>query len=284
MGFRNIREVVTSIDTDGREWTSWFHKTSGPTGFGAGRWADMSMGAGIPKYNAYVGSQTTATQLTNTGNDGIYLGPVETGTTKHLHQIQLMSSVATLAPSTWLLCDYLLFYPLIDGDNTDQQDMDNTVTIPRYAGGQVMLVCTTPTSADATATMGYTNDLGVSGRTTTFTISSSAQTGCILSAHNAAAGSRSPFVPLANGDKAVKSVEYITLSTGAGGFFAAVIVQPITSIVLRENNVVTEMSSIIHRATLPEIKPGAYLNWIYTTQGAAQNAFPLRGFLQYVWR
>ena len=283
-GFRNIREIVTSLDTDGREWTSWFHKTSGPTGFGAGRWADMSMGAGIPKYNAYVGSQTTATVLTNSGNDGIYLGPFETGTTKWLHSVQLVSSVATLAPSTWMLCDYLMFYPLVDGDNTDQQDMDNTATLPRYSGGNVMLVCTTPTSADATVTMGYTNSEGVSGKTTTFTLSSSAQTGCILCAHNATAGSRSPFVPLANGDNGVKSIEYITLTTGAGGFFAAVIVKPITQIILRENNVTTEMSSLLHRGALPEIKAGAYLNWIYSPQGAAQNAFPLRGHLQYVWR
>lgn len=284
MGFASVRSLAEAAAENGREWTSWFHKTSGPTGFGAGRWADMSMGAGTPKYNAYVGSQQVATPLIGAGNDGIFAGPTPApGMTRHLHMTHLFSGVSTLAPSSWFLLDYLMFYPLIDGDSTDQQDMDNTAILPRYSDGQVMLVCTTPTSADTTGTMIYTNQAGVTGRSVSFGISFSGATGCILCAHNTVAGTRSPFLPLANGDSGVRAIESITLAGSAGGFFAAVIVKPLTTIALRENLVPCEMTELIHKGRAPEIKTGAYLNFIYCPMGGAQNAFPLRGFLQFAW-
>ena len=265
----------------GREWTSWFHKTGGPSSVGAGRWADFSMGAGTPKYNAYVGVQQEFTPLYNAGNEGIHLGPDQAGYLRHLISAQIMTGQTTLAPATFMLLDYLGFYPLIDGDSTDQQDMTNPVALPRYSGGQVMLVCTTPTAADVSGTMVYTNDQGVAGRSVTFGLQFSTFTGCILSAVTISNNAKSPFLPLASGDTGVKSIQSITLGGAAGGFFAAVIVAPLLTVPMREA-ITVEVQPINQKAQFPVIQNGAYLNWIYLVGGSGV-ATPFRGNLQFAW-
>jgi hypothetical protein len=270
----NISQLATSLTT-GAEWQSFFYKTTGPGTFGT-RWADMSMGAGIPKYNAYVGSQNVATPFVGAGNDGIY----RPSSAKYIANVQMIPA-STSTSASWILADYLMHYPLTDGDSTDQQDMDNTLTLPRYSGGQVMLVATTPQTANALCTIGYTNDVGTSGRVTTVGIQSSTVVGCIINSHDLNAGSLSPFVPLANGDKGVRSIEYITLQGGVGGFFAAVIVKPLTTLSQPEA-ITVESSELIQKGRMPEILPGAYLNWIMCA-GVSAAATPFRGHIQYAW-
>jgi hypothetical protein len=164
--------------------------------------------------------------------------------------------------------------------------MDNTATVPRYAeGGQCMVVCTTPMSANATCTLSYTNQAGVAGRSTSFSIIASAAVGCIVSSTNtsAANNSVSAFVPLASGDSSIRSIESVTLTTPAGGFFALVIVKPLCSLVLRENGVTTEITQAMMRGgVMPEVKTGAYLNMFYNTGGSG-SAVTLRGYVQFVW-
>lgn len=290
MAFNGLRDFSDALDSEGATWTSFIHKTGGPTNVGlSGRWADMSMGAGIPKYNAYVGSQLVATPLTGAGNDGIYCGPAPaSGLQKYVHAFSLMTTAtgATGVPSYWTLADYLMFYPLIDGDNTDLQEMDNTATVPRYAeGGQCMVVCTTPMSANATCTLSYTNQAGVAGRSTSFSIIASAAVGCIVSSSNtsSAAGSVSPFIPLASGDSSITKIDGITLLTPAGGFFALVIVKPLCNLQLREQNTQTEITQAMMRGgVLPEVKSGAYLNLFYNTSGSG-SALTLRGSVEFAW-
>lgn len=282
-----VRALATALD-NGATWTSWIHKTGGPTAGTAGRWCDASMGAGIPKYNAYVGSQLTATALANDGNAGIYLGPDPgAGLTRHINALQLQSTSTTLAPAWFVLADYVLFYPLVDGDSTDQQDMSNSATLPRYADGagvQCMVVVTTPMAANAVATVSYTNQAGVAGRTSTFQVIASTNVGVIASSSDSsgAAGSVGPFIPLASGDTGIRSIESITLASGAGGFFALVLVRPLAHLQLRENVTATEIMQLPQRATLPRVFDGAYLNFIYITN---QTGTPttLRGFVEFAW-
>ncbi len=288
MSFLNVRDFADAMVESGREWTSFVHKTGGPASFGAGRWGDMSMGAGTPKYNAYVGSQNTATPLIGAGNDGIYIGPTPpAGMDKFLHEISLHSSSATLAPAYFVLCDYLMHYPLVDGDDTGQQDMDNTLTLPRTASGNGVMcfaVCTTPTTANATVQIRYTNSEGVSNRLSQFTLLTTSVVGTIMSSSNtsAAAGSASPFIPLADGDTGIRSIESVTNLGSGGGFFALVLVSPLAPIVLRQTGVAAEIQTIPQRGAMPKIDAGAYLNFIYSP-GQSGTAVTLRGHLQFVW-
>ena len=288
MPFPSVSHMVNA-EENGATWTGWFHKTGGPASFGTGRWADLSMGAGIPKYNAYIGSQAVATPIYGTGNEGIYLGPTPaSGQTKHLTRILLQSTSTTLIPAEFVACDYLMAYPLIDGDDTAQQDMDNTLTLPRYATGdgvQCMIVCTTPMVQNSNITITYTNSDGTSGRTSTSSLLFSLTVGCIVSTSSTggAAGSASPFIPLASGDKGIRSIESVTVATGSGGFFALVLVKPLANISLFENVTAHEILMPQQRGwNVPRVYDGAYLNFIYN---AAQNgtAVLLRGAVTTVW-
>lgn len=289
MSFRNLSALAASADTDGKNWTSFIHKTGGPASFTANRWGDMSMGAGTPKYNAYVGTQFAATPFVGSGNDGIYCGPaVQAGETKHLHRMLLQSTSGTLIPATFVLCDYLMHYPLIDGDDTAQQDLDNAQTLPRYtdgAGVQMMGVITTPMATNAVLTVSYTNQDGVAGRTSTSAVLFGSVVGTIMSASNSskASGSASPFLPLQSGDTGVRSIEAVTLAAGAGGFFALVLVRPLATVSLREAVTANEVEQFRQMGREPEIKPGAYLNLIYCTAQAG-TAVTLRGQFDFVWR
>lgn len=119
MAFDRIIDFANAQAVTGATWTNFIHKTSLPVFSSAGMWADASMGAGTPKYNAYVGTQGESTPMYGAGNFGIYTGG-DVSENKHLAEIMLQSTLATLAPADFLLCDYLLNYPLIDMDSTDK--------------------------------------------------------------------------------------------------------------------------------------------------------------------
>lgn len=287
MAIRNISRFAKAIAENGAYFNSWFHKTSAPTP-AAGNWIDLSMGAGIPKYNAYVGSQNTATPLIGSGNDGIFTGanPV-TDQKRYVNTMMIQATSNSFAPGCVLLMDYLMHYPLTDGDSTDQQDMTNTLTLPRYTNGegvQCMVVCTTPMVADAICTISYTNQSGVSGRISTFRLVFSANVGTIVSGSDSSSSTsnrRSAFIPLANGDRGIRSIESITMSTGSGGFFALVLVKPLTQIQMLERGVASEINLISQRAgNAVAVENGAYLNMIALVNNTGAVA-PFRGMIEF---
>lgn len=285
MSFSGVRQLADAVATDGREWQSFFFKNSTPNG-GLGRWVDGSVGSGIPVYNAYVGNPLEATSLTGAGNRGIYTGPEPgAGQEKYLHVMQALSVSASLL-IYMLLADYLMFYPLVDGDSTDQQDMSNPISLPRYTTGegvQCMFVVASPMTQSGTATISYTNSAGVSGRTATFGLNVSAVIGGIVNTSNSsnAAGAESPFIPLANGDSGIRSIESVTVSGSPGGLFNAVLVKPLAHLQLREVSTAAEKVTVPHSAACPKIQSGAYLNWILNNGSSTQAL--LRGFLQFAW-
>jgi len=285
MGFRSVRELADSISESGRDWISHYHRASAPSNWGQYRFADFTMGGGTPKYNAYVGSQLEATPLVGSGNNGIYCGPTPpTGMTKHLINWQQRIGDANFAGGIFYLLDYLMFYPLIDGDSTDDQIMDNTATIPRYSGGQVMLVCTTPISASASVTVNYTSDKGVV-QAKMFTIEAQSVAGGLVNSPKVAATpGRIPFMTLQDGDTGVSQINSVTLSTPCGGFFAAVIVEPLALLsMLTGPQQLTEKNMMRHQPALPRIMDGAYLGIIGSNGGASQAVVPMTGHLHFAW-
>jgi hypothetical protein len=285
MPFRGVRQLADAVATDGREWQSFFFKNAVPNG-GTGRWVDGSVGSGIPLYNAYVGNPLEATPMTGAGNRGIYVGPdPEAGQEKYLHVMQAVSNSAGV-PVYMLLADYLMFYPLIDGDSTDQQDMDNTLPLTRYTSGegvQCMIVVASPMSQNGTVSVSYTNSDGVSGRTSNASLLLSTVIGSIANttATTATANAVAPFIPLASGDRGIRSIESVTVSGSPGGLLNAVLVKPLAHLQVRESGTAAEKIMVPHSASCPKIDPGAYLNWILHNGNA--NPPSLRGFLQFAW-
>lgn len=290
MTLSTVGDIAHSEATYGRHWQSFVHKTSAPIPGAAGQWGDLSMGAGTPKYNAYVGSQLEATQLVNAGNNSIYLGPTPaSGQRRVLSRLGVQSTQGTQnVPLSLLLCDYLMFYPLIDGDNTDEQQMDNTATLPRYATGdgvRAFLVTTSPMTTNGTAVISYTSSDGVAGRSVTVGVAASSNLGAIAhrTSSTVQASTSSPFLNLAGNDGGLRSVDAVTLPTPTGGFMALVLCRPLASILVREASTWTEKVSFLTRGGVcPTVYDGAFLNFIFQTSGTG-NPATFRASVDFTW-
>lgn len=287
MGFATNKAFAERQTETGAEWFSYFHKTGSPVSPAAGMCSDLSMAAGTPKYNAYVGTQGEGTPFIGAGNFGIFVPLVSGTSTIHVTDINVSTVSATFAPATFYLCDYLYFYPLNDFDSTDQQDMDNGVAnVPRYADGlgvRAMIVSTTPQTAVAQVNISYTNSDGVAGRVSSV-FTTIANVGNIQGGQTAsgAANTQSPFIPLQSGDKGIRSIQSVTLLASAGGFAAIVLVKPLAEIKLREQNTVAEISYLINKRQLPRVLSGAYLNFVFQS-GVVAVTSVIRGFVRFTW-
>jgi hypothetical protein len=253
------------------------------------------MGAGHPVLNFYAAAPLTAAALSsNNNNRSVYLGPNPgPGKTKHLHTLTVDTSAAS-NPSTYILADYLLYYPFIDTDSSDPQTMDNTETLPRYVTGEGVQ-CFVVTQGgmiganfNSVCTMEYTNSDGVTGRTTTFALIGSPVTGTIVCAGNDATAASttqcSPFVPLATGDKGIRSIQTITVTTPIGGVCAFVLCYTIASIPQLTNVTQVEKTFFSRTGRAPRIEDTAFLHFLMTnsgTNGPAPGVF--RSSLTFVW-
>lgn len=269
MALSSFSNIGKSID-EGKVHYQYMYKPSVPPGTTAGYFVDTSMSSGQPKYNAYAGLDLTANVLTGAGNVGIYPGNFIPGSTKHLARWQVSSLAYTLVNA--FLMDYLMFYPLIDGDSGDLQIMDNTETLTRYTDGvgvRIMMIATAPINNTASCTITYTNSDGVSGRTVTFNVIPAISIGVSVASTftNGASNTASLFVNLDNGDKGVRSIESVLFASASGGLMSAVLVKPLATNHLVELMVPTEKTFGFDIQNLPEIKPGAYLNVVTQANG-----------------
>lgn len=287
MGFNSLAALATAQSDSGQFWNSFVFKSSLPAVAAAGVWADGSIGAGIPVYNAYLGAALEFTPLTGSANRSVYTGPT-TSDSKYVSVAQIGTSAAG-APLVALFADYVGFYPLVDTDDTAPQTMDNTQSLPRYSSGegvQAFCVVQVPQTASATATvtLSYTNSAGVSGRTSTFGIFGSANIGslCNIANTSGVASALTPFIPLQSGDKGIRSIESVSVSTGIGGFINIVLCKPIFTLQLLEQNTVAEKVFFKESGTLPEVQPGAFLQFL-TLRGSATTPIPFRAALTFAW-
>lgn len=267
MGFQSFARIGKAFD-DGKFHYQYVTKATLPSPSATNFFVDLNQTSGQPKYNAFAGSSLAFTPLVGSGNAGVYPGPFITGSTKHLARWQTINiNTTTSAPPDYVhLCDYLGFYPLIDCDETSQQDFDNTLTLPRYEDGEgvrIVLITQAPMTITAPLTINYVNTLG-NQRSSTHNVSAGAAIGvCVTSSGTTgASGAATPFFPLAGGCSGVKYIESVSFGSGAGGFICAALVKPLATIMNYESSIPTEKNFGFETQNLPEIKDGAYLNFL----------------------
>lgn len=281
-GFRNIRALADAVE-GGRTHFCGFRKVPSQATT-AGWWADLSMAAGNPPPNYYASSPAVAAVLD--GWRGIFHGADKAPGQKFITDLGLVTPTAGLV-GQYMLLDYLLYYPFIDGDDADTQAMDNTVTLPRYADGdgvQVMAVAVAPSTGGGSFTFTYINQAGVE-RTSPLQVCSttSANIASIVTSQQAVAGSAGgPFLTLASGDTGVRQILSVTMSVLNGGLFALVLVKPLLDAAIREINTTAEMQCIRTRPVLPRVIDGAYLGLIVNCASTIA-AGTLTGFAKFAW-
>lgn len=200
----------------------------------AGIHADLTFFGRYPAANYLTdGAPNAATQLFRSVDGGLDHGADKgAGYRKYLAGATMMTTTAGAVPLVALLMDYLLYYPLIPME--DVQEMDNTLTLPRYTTGrgvQMMLVEQFPYIGGGTCRVTYTNSDGVAGRISAIcTINTQTTLGTIATSAPATTGCPGLFVPLQQGDGGVRSVESIEFFSADAGNLAIVLVKPLAPI------------------------------------------------------
>jgi len=284
MGFSSVKDLITESYINGKNWQTIFRKVPA-IATTANIWFDLSFAPGTPRPNYKVGAELTATLFN--GTYGIYHGsPITTDGFKFLHKFMLGCVSTNVLPAEFILCDYLMFYPLIDMDNTDSQTFINTNVIPRYTDGEgvkAYLVATNPYVGGAQFQITYTNQNGDQDRvsewvTTNTTTYIASLTNCGISATL-----RGPWVQLQSGDRGIRSVQSIQFFSSNGGLAALVLVKPLATIVCTDVMCVSETDFLIDSPSLPKIYDGAFLSLLCCPAGSAATV-PIFGELTTIWR
>ena len=284
VGFRNAREVADAQDAGQYLYASFRKQPTQTTG--AGVWFDLSMSPGNPAPNYYIGSPNVFVPMAQSTDGGIRHGG-NVATKKHLRKLTALTTVTT--PVAGKLLDYLGFYGFVDESVLDEQIMDNTAGLTRYADGagvQLMPVVVAGHTGGQPFTVNYTNQDGVSGRVTpSVTMGTQTTNGTIL--HSQGAGgpyiNNGPFLPLQQGDTGVRSVESVTIGgIGDVGLFALVMVKPIVTFSFFGSDSATEVDYLVDMAALPEIKNDAYLNFI-AMPNATLAGSSIHGIIETTW-
>ena len=283
-GFRNARDMADAQDAGQYTYAS-FRKVPTQT-TGAGIWFDLSMSPGNPAPNYFIGSPNVFVPLAQSTDGGLRHGG-NVGTKKHLRKLMALSTVTT--PISGRLLDYLGFYGFIDESVTDEQFMDNTVGLTRYANGNgvmLMPVVVAGHTGGQPFTVKYVNQDGVSDRITqTAVMGTQVTNGTIL--HSQQAGTayvnNGPFLTLQAGDTGVRSVQSVTIGgVGDVGLFALVLVKPLATFSLFGNDSATEVDYLVDTPTIPEIQNDAYLNLIVMPNGQIAGS-TLLGTIETTW-
>lgn len=297
-GFKTVGEFVDA-DLAGRCWATQFRKAVASATTTTNGGIDYSYFAGSPPANFYASAPLVSSYVESVR--GIYVPTVGEGKKQFLNNIRVMTTSTSATSNSngrqlLMLADYLLYYPFVDTDAIgEEQTLENTVTIPRYAGGQVIAVAQSASSALGQFTINYTNELGVPGRVSQNNYTTIvAGGGQVVNAFGTGASFNS-FVNLQKGDNGCSSIQSVTFTAAGGGLMALVIVKPLMLLFLNQesrrdgtgNNsygACDEFQSVIHKAGAPEIKDGAVLGFFASGFAGTLSSSTLVGTLETVWK
>lgn len=292
MGFTSLDDLISEV-TGGKQWRQDWNKITGGAAYTAGRWYDMSPLAGTPIANAWAGTALNwRTCDASTGNGtqifGIPHGGNVTPDTKHGLNVSAVSAVATAVPSQLMLVDMQGYYPGISMNSSALQTLVGAPALRYTDGVGVRAGLVIVTSSGATAhnlSMSYTNQAGTSGRTLPVTVSCTASAITPHITHSGtAANNYGPFLPLASGDTGIQSVQSVQLSAASlAGTAALVLYKPLLTIPLVAASVATERDLLNQIPSLPQIKDGACLTWLYFAGAATAASTNFYGHLEMGW-
>jgi hypothetical protein len=290
MPFVNWKAMVDA-DNAGQSFFSAWRKT--PTqSTNAGIWFDLSMSPGNPVPNYYAASPNIAVRLAQSTDGGIPHGANVGSAKKYLKSFTVMTPNASAAPMSYILCDYLLFYPFVDMSITDPQTLDNTVTLSRYTSGRGVKIMAVEVAGQTGVGnpqffVTYTNSDGVSGRTTpVVSCNTQVVNGTIINSQPTQVNGRreatGPFLPLQPGDTGVQKIDSVTFVQGDIGLISFVLVYPIENIAQRSIDAPMERVPVVDFMDLPMIQDDAYLNLI-CCPNASLSGVPLMGTIETFW-
>ena len=283
--------IINSVSSGKFARADW-NKITGASAYAAGRWYDFSGLGGTPVANAWAGTALTwRTCDESTGNGtqifGLQHGGNVSSDIKHVINSMAVTAVATGVPGMLMLVDLQGYWPGISNNTTSAQTLLGTPTL-RYANGagcRLYQVQTATSGATAqNIAISYTDQGGATGNTLPVTV---AMTASAIAGHishsGTAANNYGPFLPLANGDSGVQNVATVTMSAANTGTFALCLAKPLLTIPLTTVSVASERDHVYQLPSLPVIKDGACLVWLYFAGAATAAATNFYGANEFVW-
>ena len=290
MAIQSIDQLVSAISTGQTTRYDW-NKITGGSAYAAGRWYDGSMLGALPIANAWAGTAlnwVSCNESTGNGTQvfGIPHGGNVSPLVKHLLNMNAWGTAATSVPGTLMLVDLQGYYPGISNNTTSAQTLVGTPTL-RYTNGEGCRMYWVQTAAaGATAqniALSYTDQAGNTGNALGATV---AMTASGIAGHISHAGTAAnnygPFLPMASGDTGVRSVQTVTFSAANTGTGALCIARPLAQITLSVAGLMTEKDLLNQIPSLPVIKDGACLVWLYGAGAATAASTTFAGGIEVV--
>lgn len=300
-GYTSLDDFINQTTVNGKFWRAdWNKLTFGTTAHTAGTWYFLNQGGGNPAAGTILGTGTnkafqSTLDSTATAAGIQHGGDVGAGTGfKQILNASAFSASATTMPAILMLVDMLGFYPLTGTavTTTGAQTLDNTVTIPRYttgAGVQAILVPSTVMGAGTpTVQLNYTNSAGTAGKLTPTTpalplVNATAPVSQVMHS-GTGSGKYGPFLPLANGDAGIRSVQSINFSaTMTSGAANLILCKPLLTLPMTTIGVAAERDLLNQVPSLPKVYDGANLQWMLYAGAATPVSSPFYGALELGW-
>jgi hypothetical protein len=283
-GFRTIGEI-TDAGASTRNY-AWRKVPNQATTIGI--WFDLSLSAGNPPPKFWFDATPLTSKVVSQSLDGgLFHGSNVSPKTKYLRKTMAMCATATPLPMPMILCDYLLYYPTIGEDVTDEQFLTNTVTLPRYTDGEgvmCMAISVAARTGGQTFSIKYTNSQGVSGRISQTVIQNSVSvTGSIVTSDRAANQQAGAFIPLQTGDTGIRYLESVTMNGVDVGLFSLVLVKPLGDTVIRGIDAPVEVDWFLDKKEMPVIQDDAYLSWVVNPSGGLSGT-PIIGTITTIFK
>lgn len=295
-GFTSLDDFINQATTNGKFWrTDWNKLTFGTTAHTAGMWYLLSQTGGNPAASSILGTGTNLafqalTDATATAA-GIQHGG-DVGGFKQIINASAFSASATTMPAIFMLVDLLGFYPITTVTTTGAQTLNNTVTLPRYTDGAGVQAIVVPSTvmgaATPTITLGYTNSVGTASRATPSTpalpLGNTAAAVSSVVYSGTGSGKYGPFMPQANGDAGIRSVQSISLSASyVSGVLNLLLVKPLLTMPMTTIGVAAERDLLNQVPSLPKVYNGACLAWMMYAGAATPVNSPFYGHLDFAW-
>ena len=248
----------------------------------ANAWFDGTLSGNFPRASYYAADDLVFSEYPTGNHLSFFHGGDVAPAQKILRTINLHGSAAGLAPSRYILCDYLGFVGGISWETNETQLINNTFTLPRYADGmgvRAIMVQLFGSNANAVYTINYRNTNNVDVNSPTITANSLGTGGL---QHGQTTATYQPFINLAKGELGIKRVNSVTVSSLGAGIAVLVLVKPIAEVIFRDITAPAEVDFLTDKFETPIIYDGAKLNFLMTGGGNPAGLLT-RGYLEFIW-
>ena len=292
MGWTSQDDFINEVTVNGKFNRCDWNKITGASAYTAGRWYDFSGLAGYPVANAFAGTALawkTCDEATGNGTQifGLPHGGNVSTDTKHILNVAALTGVATGVPGVLMLVDMQGYWPGISNNSAVAQTLTGTPTLRYTNGAGCRLFAVQTAASGATAqniALSYTDQSGNTGNALPVTV---AMTASAIVGHighsGTAANNYGPFLPLASGDTGVQNVATVTMSAANTGTFALCLVKPLLTLPLTTVSVAAERDLMNQLPSLPRVKDGACLTWLYFAGAATAANTNFYGSTDFGW-